>query len=669
MASILAINTRLRQHPPEMLWLIAGLCLTVLPHTLHIPIWSTVLFIVLLISRLMMTMQASSSTFSASSMLKMILGVVIFTGVFIHYGTLVGRDAGVTLLVLLGGLKLLEIKTDRDYYISAYIAFLLILTNFFYSQTLPTSLYMGAALVVLIGALISFNDRDKTAQVQTRLRTASMLFLHALPLMIIMFLMFPRLSGPLWGLPKDALSGITGIDDEMSPGSISQLILSTDVAFRVEFEDEIPAKSQLYWRGPVLWYTDGYKWVPDRPRQSTAKIFASSEQINYSVTLETTDKNWLYALEFPGQAVDNSQLSHDMQLRTRRAVTSRTRYQASSYTDAVFISDNPEELTDALQLPGNYHPKTIALAQSWRAEGLDDSQIVQRALRHFNEESFYYTLTPQLLTVDTIDEFLFDTRQGFCEHYAAAFVVLMRAAGIPSRVVTGYQGGTINPVGNYLIVYQRDAHAWTEVWLGPERGWVRVDPTAAVSPSRVTDGIQSALSQSLLTVPLALYNNTIARGVWERMSNTFDAINNRWNQWVLGYDRNRQRMLLGRIGLGDLNRRELMVGLIILVIVSMSVIAYSMFNQSRDHTDLARKWYNRFTRKLSKAGIRVHAYEGPHDLANRAARLRTDLADAIHTITDIYTEIRYGNQHDKIDLLEAQVREFKPSSTLNEVIP
>jgi len=643
-----------------MIWLAVGICMAVLPHTLHIPVWSSVLFFALLALRLTISRRAARKNFSSSSLLKFILGIIIFIGVFAHYGTLVGRDAGVTLLVLLGGLKLLEIRTERDYYISAYIAFLLILTNFFFSQTLATSIYMGVTLVVLIGALISFNDKGPDLQLQARLQTAAMLFLHALPLMLIMFLLFPRVSGPLWGLPKDALAGITGIDDEMSPGSISQLIMSDEVAFRVAFEDGIPEQSQLYWRGPVLWYTDGHKWVPDRPRQPSARLLVNADPVRYTVTLEATDKNWLFALELPGEAADNSYLSHDMQLRTRRPVTTRTRYEVSSYPGAVFLSEDPDELKDALQLPGNYHPQAIALSQSWRAQGLNDTQIVQRALRYFNEEAFYYTLTPTLLTRDTVDEFLFDTREGFCEHYAASFVVLMRAAGIPARVVTGYQGGTINPVGNYLIVHQRDAHAWTEVWLGREQGWVRVDPTSAVSPSRVTDGIQSAIPQSLITVPLGLYNNTFARNVWEHMSNTFDAINNRWNQWVLGYDRNRQRILLSRIGLGDLNRRELMISMIVIVTLCLVIIAFGMSSQARSSTDHARKWYDRFRKKLAGIGIRIHEHEGPLDLANRASRLRADLSESIHRITSLYIDARYRDQQDNMETLKTQVKSFKP---------
>lgn len=650
----------LDRHTPEMLWLIGGVCLAVIPHTLHMPVWSTLLFLVLIGFRLAIGQKSKRARLIRSLPFKLMIGIAIFTGVFANFGTMVGRDAGVVLLTLLAGMKLLEINSERDYYISTYIALLLVMTNFFYNQTLPISLYLGFTLVILIGALLSFNDKDPGWRLRERLQDAGLLFLYALPLMLIMFLMFPRFSGPLWGLPKDALAGLTGIDDEMSPGSISQLILSDEVAFRVEFAGAIPGNADLYWRGPVLWYTDGFKWVPDRPGKPEPELKVQGEPVRYTVTLEPTDKNWLYALELPARAASDSYLSHDMQLRTRRSVITRTRYEVSSWPDYVLEAGSQDELQAALQLPGNYHPRTIALAQSWRAEGLDDSGMVERAMRYFNEQQFFYTLTPTLLTNDSVDEFLFETRQGFCEHYASAFTVLMRAAGIPARVVTGYQGGTINPVGNYLVVRQRDAHAWTEVWLGDTQGWVRVDPTSAVSPSRVTDGIQGAIPQGLIDVPLGLYNNTIARRVWERFNNTFDAINNRWNQWVLGYDRTRQRMLLGQIGLGQLNREELMAGMIAVVALCLALIAWNMFSRKSASTDQARLCYDRFCKKLARAGIRINASEGPLDLANRVAALRGDLASAVREITNSYIDARYANGGGSLPRLVEQVRNFRP---------
>ena len=638
--------------------------MSALPHMLHMPIWSSSLLLCLLAFRIMCSEKLIRRYFVSTYFFRVLVGTVIFTGVFISFGTIVGRDAGVTLLALLGGLKLLEIKGDRDYFISTYIGFLLILTNFFYTQTFAVSMYMGMTVLVLIAALISFNDQDKTLNPQHRLQTASLLFLHALPLMLLMFLLFPRVSGPLWGLPKDAQLGITGIDDEMSPGSISELILSDEVAFRVEFEGNIPEKSRLYWRGPVLWYTDGYKWVPGIPRRPDIEILNTSEPINYTVTLEPTDKRWLYALDIPTAAAEDSYLGHDLQLRTRRAVIKRTRYEMSSYPDYVLISNDPEELEKALQLPGRYHPKTIALAHSWRKQGLNDIEMVQKALSFFNEEPFYYTLLPPVFINDNIDEFIFESREGFCEHYAAAFTVLMRAAGIPTRVVTGYQGGYINPVGDYLIVHQRDAHAWTEVWLGMDQGWVRVDPTSAVSPSRVTDGIESAIPETLIRVPLGIYNNSFTRSVWERVSNTFDAINTRWSQWVLGYDRNRQRRILSQIGL-NLNRRELMITMIGIVITCFSVIGFGLLTRSKNDTDKVRQYYGKFKKKLSAIGVQVNDHEGPRDLARKAGRIRGDLAERINTITETYIKIRYKNQHEYMEMLISQINIFKPSKSLS----
>jgi transglutaminase-like putative cysteine protease len=668
MANSIVIEHR-RGPAPEMVWLATGVGMAVLPHTFHIPFWASFVFICLLFLRLAISDRSINRFFIAGFLFRLTIGAIIFSGVFMTYGTMVGRDAGVTLLVLLGGMKLIEIKSERDYYISTFIGFLLILTNFFYTQVLAVSIYLFATLVVLVAALISINDRHSTLNLKSRLKESTTLFIHALPLMVIMFLLFPRVNGPLWGLPKDAQSGLTGIDDEMSPGSISQLILSDDVAFRVSFEDDIPPKSSLYWRGPVLWYTDGFKWVPDRPRDAETRIIAETEAVNYTVTMEASDKRWLFALDIPSKEVTNSYFSHDMQLRTKRPVLKRTRYEASSYIDYVLLSDNKEDLEYALQLPGNYHPKTIALARSWREQGLSDIQIVEKALNHFNQQTFYYTLAPPVLLDDPVDEFLFESREGFCEHYAAAFTVLMRAAGIPARVVTGYQGGTINPVGRYLIVYQRDAHAWTEVWLGEDRGWVRVDPTSAVSPSRVTDGIESALPESLINIPPGIFNNTFSRNLWERMNNTVDAINNRWNQWVLGYDRNRQTFLLNRIGFGDIDSEGLLTGLIFLIIACMLIISLTLFHQAAKHYDSARHWYDKFRKRLMRAGIRIYDHEGPRDLATRAGRLRTDLKEAIYGITDRYIGIRYNNHIEDLESLKYLVRNFKPDKVMQRGSP
>ena len=651
------IPSKVTEQQPELLWLLVSIILSVIPHITRVPIWIPLLFLFLAFWCLYC---ASRDTTSPASF-KIIISAITIVGVFLSYGTLTGRDAGVALLILLAGIKLIELRQIRDYYITVFITLLLVLTNFFYTQTILIAVYMAATMLVIVGTLISLNDRNHFLATLDRLRISGMFLLQVIPLMVILFIFFPRVPGPLWGLPKDAHTSSMGIDDEMSPGAISQLAYVDDVAFRVTFDGAIPDKASLYWRGPVLSFTDGFKWVPDRVRRPTARVVAENPSYTYTLTLEPTDKNWLYALEMPIESPKDGYFSHDLQIHTHSPVSTRTRYQLTSYTNYRHLVSNESELAASLQLPPGYHPNAVALSRSWRDQGLTDTEMVQRALRYFNKEEFYYTLTPPLLLDDPVDQFLFDTRRGFCEHYAAAFVVLMRAAGIPARVITGYQGGNINPVGNYLIVRQRDAHAWAEVWLGIEAGWVRIDPTSAVAPARVNAGIEQALPESVFQIPLGLQNNSLAREIWEQFTNTWDAINNRWNQWVLGYDEKRQSLMLEKIGLGNFGYHGLIIGLSILLLPCLILIALTILKNPGNDSDEARYYYRIFLKRLTKCGIQFNKYEGPADFAKRACRKRIDLADQIRTITSTYIEVRYGSVTNKLELLKQQVKSFHPA--------
>lgn len=646
-----------------MLWLVIALSLCVLPHALRVPIWIPLFFFSLVLWRLFLSNKRNSALTKMlllGPLIKMLVGVSIFVGIFLSYGTLIGRDAGVALLVLLAGMKLIEIRHERDYYITAFLGLLLILTNFFYNESILTAAYMVLCLVFIVSAFICFNDRNEWLNTNKRLHLATSLLVQAIPLMLVLFVLFPRVSGPLWGLPKDAHSGISGLDDEMSPGMISKLTLSDEVAFRVEFHGPIPDKSSLYWRGPVLWFTDGVKWVPSRPRSASVRPVLSGQAFRYTVTLEPTDKNWLYGLEHVETPPADSRLSHDLQMFTKSSVQSRKRYTLTSYTNYLLGSDSDDDLKHALQLPTRYHKKTLELANSWRDKGLNDTEIIDEALRMFNEEEFYYTLQPPTLLNDPVDQFLFDTRQGFCEHYSAAFVVLMRAAGIPARVVTGYQGGTVNPIDNYLIVRQRDAHAWAEVWL-EDRGWVRIDPTSAVSPTRIREGIENALPQSIIDVPLGLQDNALVSRLWQRLRYTWDAMNNRWNQWILGYDNKRQSLFLRQLGLGALDWQGMLFYLIVTIALILAGVAVWLFKKPASADDEAKKYYDKFCAKLSGLGIvRLH-YEGPRDFAKRASLKRKDLAMNINKITELYIQARYADQMAACSALKAHVSEFKPA--------
>lgn len=656
-------KARLRSLPPDLLWLTAGICLAVMPHIKRVPVWISVLFFSLAVSRIFLAIYAQRVQYLASSFIsltKLLVALVIIIGILASYGTLVGRDAGVSLLILLAGMKLLEARQKRDFYITCFIGLFLLLTNFFYTETFFTAIYTLLAVSIFISALTAINDKDNFLGTGKLLSASGLMLLQSLPLLIVIFLLFPRVQGPLWGMPKDAHSGLSGISDEMSPGSISQLSLSDEIVFRVNFHDAIPDKARLYWRGPVLWLTDGVKWVTVKPLPQQSPISWSGSPVGYTVTLEPTDMRWLYGLEMPIQAPAEAFFSHDLQIKTRKPVRQRRQYSLTSYTDYRIDTASHTELIQALQLPYGYHSKTITLGSSWRELGLNEADIVNRALRLFSEQEFYYTLAPPLLLKDSVDEFMFETRQGFCEHYAAAFTILMRAAGIPTRIVTGYQGGTINPVDGYLVVRQRDAHAWTEIWLG-DRGWIRVDPTAAVSPARISDGIESALPDSIIDIPLGLHTNAVIRKIWRQISDTFDAINNSWNQWVLGYNVRQQFNTLSRIGLGELDWQGMTAWLIFVVTLVFLLVAFLLFRNRPKHVDTARILYDKFCARMARLGVTRYASEGPEDFARRAIQQRSDLAAKIREITRIYIAIRYGGQAEAIQHLTQQVRTFNPS--------
>ena len=646
----------------DLLWLSAGLGLAVAPHAQRIPLWMPLLFIGLAAWRLYLEHSLQGRIEKPSFMGRLgrqAIMLVIVVGVFNTYGTLVGRDAGVALLVLLAGVKLLECQRERDYYISAFIAMFLVLTNFLYSQTILAAVHMLLTITVLVTALVNYNDPDNFVSTKIRLKFASSMLLQAIPMLLILFVLFPRIDGPLWGLPKDALSGSSGLDDEMSPGQISQLSLSNEVAFRVEFFGDMPDKSSLYWRGPVLWYSDGVKWVRNKRRSPSPRLKARGDPIKYAVTMEATDKNWLYALEMPGTLPPKAYYSHDMQILTRSVVRSRRRFEMNSFTDYILPEEDESSLQNALQLPQGHHQRSKDLAVSWREQGLDDREIVNQALRMFNTEAFFYTLEPPLLLEDSVDQFLFDTRQGFCEHYASAFVILMRAAGVPARVVTGYQGGSVNPVGNYLVVRQRDAHAWAEVWLGDE-GWVRIDPTAAVAPERIRDGIENALPESIIDIPLGIRNNQVALDMWRRISYRLDALNNRWNQWILGYNNKRQNLFLNYIGFGEVNWKKLTGVLLALIALVLLTVGFYLFRSDPKSRDEARLLYNEFCRRLSRCGIERRPSEGPRDFARRASQARRDLATKIEEITRLYIDSRYHERRERLEGLRAAISTFKP---------
>ena len=642
-----------------LIWLIIILILVVLPHLFHLAWWIIPTFFILLLWRYLIFQQQQ---FSLSPTLQFSLALLVLLGIFLSYGTWFGRDAGIAFLVVLCGLKLLEMNSHRDVFLLFFLSYFLVITHFLYSQAIFTVIYLGTVTWLITAALISLNDNnDKLINVQ-KLKLSATLLMQALPLMIVLFFLFPRLSGTLWRLPKDAYSGVTGLSDSISLGQVSQLSLSNDIAFRVQFRGETPPPRLRYWRGPVLWWTNGRDWqsgIQYYNKMNNLDLHPIGEAINYTVTLEPHNQRWLFALDLPAKAPPQGYLNVDYQLLANRLVHQRLIYQLSSYTryHADILTNQQQRL--GLYLPPGKHPRARILAQQWLQQHPQQQVIVQRALQYFNQKPFVYTHTPPILMADPIDEFLFETRQGFCEHYAAAFTVLMRAAGIPARIVTGYLGGIINPIGHYLIVRQRDAHAWSEVWL-PDQGWIRVDPTAAIAPERIEAGIDIALPDQVNLLDVFLTENSIVIQALQNIRYHWDVINNTWNQWIVDYNSLQQQYLISQLGLKNLGWWGMIILLTLAIIILWLITTRVLLHPSLKVGDPAQQLYQRFCQKLARRGLQRHLSEGPLTFANRISVIRPDLAHATNQIIDFYLQTRYRGQLQTLEQLRLAVQKFYP---------
>ena len=609
--------------------------LVIAPHAEHLPLWVSALSAMLLGWRVYLTYNHHSLP---SRWLLLLITLASVAAIGIHFHSLFGREVGVTLLTLLAALKLMELRNTRDAISLIFLACFIIITHFFYSQSIATALLMCATLFVIVSTWLRIHAPNITLSAQLRM-TSSLLFL-SLPLMFILFILFPRVQGPLWGLPQDAYNS-SGLSDTMSPGSMSKLTLSEAVAFRVSYQTKMPRRDQLYWRGPVLWNYDGRTWTTGvSTSQNAPQLDATTPPVSYSVTLEAHNKKWLYALDMPAAIPANTVLTDDFQLLNKEAVNTRLRYQVSSNLS---YHANPDESVAqrqrALQLPPQLNPRSMELATSWRAAQHDDAQVVQTALRFFSENNFSYTLEPPLWGRDGVDDFLFKNQQGFCEHYASAFVYLMRAAQIPARVVTGYLGGEFNEVGNYTIVRQSDAHAWAEVWL-PGRGWVRVDPTAAIATERVERNLAAAVKDNA-TLPY------MARHPPQWLSAlrfNFDALSNQWNQWVLGYDSERQFAFLTRLGMQDVGWESMVRNLVLALSTGVGLFSLYLFRHLLiRETDPVQAAWLKICAKLAKLGLPRATHEGAANYARRVALARPKFAADFLAIAQQYQAIRYGN--------------------------
>jgi protein-glutamine gamma-glutamyltransferase len=647
----------------RMSWTLAALVCTLAPHVAHLPLWVTA-FVLILGGWRFSGMRRQWSL--PPALLRHALAFAALAGVWFSYQTLNGVEAGSALLAVMAALKLTETRTQRDEIVLVFMAYFLVAANLLYEQSLWSALWAVPGVWLAATAHLQVARTAPPLAPAPALRSTAALLAQAFPLAFVMFLLFPRVPGPFWAIPKRGDTSATGLSEEMQPGALSRLIESDAVAFRVRFEGDPPPRAQLYWRGPVLHDFDGSKWTPgleELQQRHAERIERAGAPVRYAVTLEAHRRRWLFALDIaaPEALRALGTLRYDYQPIANRPVDDLIQYPMLSWPGAV-ARDLPGRVRQAsLALPAGFAPRARALAESWRdaiaGQGGTDADLAQRALEYFREEPFYYTLAPPPLTGDSVDEFLFETRSGFCEHFSSSFTVLMRAAGIPARIVTGYLGGEMNALSAHLTVRQSDAHAWAEVWLAT-RGWVRVDPTGYVAPDRIEYGIDRALAATE-RVPGRLLRTSALLG---RLRSAWDAATFAWNDWVLGYSRERQYALLSWLGVKSPSAAKLTLALGVLLALCAAVLSLHLAWRSRPRAqDAAQRSWLDFCAKLARASLARAPHEGPMDYARRASRARPAAAQAIERITALYLAARYQPDPgtDALAELRRRVRAFR----------
>lgn len=643
----------------SLLRLLAVMLLVIAPHFWQLPLWVSALAVSVIVWR---AVAAQRQWRLPGTLVRSALALGGFLAVYATYGRSTGQTVGTALLIVMLAFKLTEMRARRDVMLVVFLLYFVMFTHFLVSQEIWTVLYLLVCAVAITAMLAEASHPGSALSPRFTLPVGLRMVAAALPLMVIMFVLFPRIPGPLWGLPgASGASGRTGLSDSMEPGEIAQLMQSDEVAFRVSFADAPPPMRERYWRGPVFWFFDGRRWeMGSRGRQTLAPaVEFAGEPVRYELTLEPQRALWLPALELPAPEVlsPDMQLGPDYQLVARKPSNDRRTLRLVSYPTYLLqreLSDEARWLNT--RWPRNRNPRTYELAQRLRAELASDAAMVERVLTMFREQQFFYTLEPPVLGAHAVDEFLFETRRGFCEHYASSFTALMRAAGIPARVVTGYMGGDINELGGYLVVRDSDAHAWSEVWLAG-RGWVRVDPTAAVAPSRIELGIESALAASGERLP-GLGWNRASVTLW--FTARWDWLNAKWNGVVLAYGPQLQADFLGRFGLRDWGY---MIGLLTLLLVGFTAIlgALQLWQmRPRPHPDAAQREWQRYCNWLAARGVARLPGEGPLDFTARLIARYPAEAAALARVRDCYMEARYLRAIPlQTEALAAEIRELR----------
>ncbi len=639
----------------SLAWMLVSQVAVILPHVARLPVWVVLVVVGCVTWR---TMIYQGRWAYPGRWVKVGFVITGLVGIPLGYkGRVYGLEPAVSLLVVAYVLKLLEMHQKRDAYVVILLGYFVAITEFLFYQTIPYTLYMIAVVTMITASLVGLNQTKSHVRPFKTLKLAAILLGQALPLMLVMFLLFPRIS-PLWSIPLQSQTAKTGITDSMSPGDIASLSKSDGLAFKATFEGEPPRFPQLYWRGLVFSkYKDGI-WTRDDMRPSVWRhrqavpgwvdnISPIGQRFDYSVMLEPTHQNWLFTLaasDIPDDRDVAMVREHSLVYIHRRGVSSKLNYALTSHLDyRLDVNPNAFILHRNTILPKEGNPESRILAERLFAESTNHKDYIRRILTLYNTDAFFYTLQPGALGEDEIDDFLFSSKRGFCEHYSSSFTFLMRAAGIPARVVVGYHGGEYNPNGNYVAVHQFDAHSWSEVWLENE-GWVRVDPTMAVAPERIEQGIEAAVAEEnsfLSDSPLSLLKYRQLLWLTE-IRLQLDAVGHYWDTWVVGYTPAMQSAFLSDY-LGDFDTKSLGAALLATFFSVLGLLAIVILMR-RSNTPLSAldQAYLNFCQSLAKQGLARAVGEGPLDYARRIKAQRADLADAIDQVTMSYVNANYG---------------------------
>ncbi len=651
-------STQLAQPIPRISlnWLLIAQALVIVPFALHVPVALIILWLVCTFWRIQIFRMRvrMPGTWIKSSLLVGTAG-----GIFLARGSLIGLDAGAALLIAAFILKMLEMQTRRDALVLIFLGFFCVAVGYLFEDALLWGLFTLLPIATLLAALIGLQQSNLASKPAGTLMLATKLLLQAVPLMLLLFLFFPRLD-PLWSLPQPSNKALTGLSDSMAPGDIAELSKSASLVFRASFDGPVPPRSQQYWRGLTLEQFDGRRWsqssraqVPDAPDWRRA-----GEQIHYSIVLEPTGKPWLMTMDVGQTDLAGARQMSDFRWQRRRPVEQSMLYNVVSWPDAVretTLSDSAR--SQALQLPAKGNPEAREWAADLHRRYPRTDALVDAMLSYFTEQPFHYTLKPPTLGPNSIDDFLFASRSGFCAHYAGAMTFALRAAGIPARVVAGYQGGELNPDGNYISVRQFDAHAWVEYWQAGV-GWRSVDPTAAVAPARIEQGLEQALASGeefLADSPMsALRYRHLAWVNALRMS--WDNLNYGWQRWVLGYQGQQQLQVLGRWFSGVQAPVFAGSGLAIL-----GLLALWLLKPWRRESDSQLRLFNRFERLLARHGLKRQQGEGAQAFARRAALHFPQHAEAIEGFVDEFQAQRYAGASGSAAQLRRRLKRLRRS--------